>query len=157
MTALILKGATIICACDHVDAEANQRFAIVNGGAIGVYPADGGLTVVDDVTLPAVWPGDGYSYADGVFTALPPAPGPVPESVSNFQGRAILAQLGIDADVQAAIAAIPDVTQRAIAQLAYDKAEFGRNSPLLISVATGLGKDAAFIDEMFRQAALIKI
>lgn len=95
------------------------------------------------------------TYEDG--PDIDPVPDPVPESVSNFQGRTILRTLGIFDVVQVAISGIADATQRAISQDAFDRAEFNRKSPLLLNVAAQLGKDDAFIDEMFRQAAAIKV
>ena len=100
-----------------------------------------------------LWRGDG-APAPNPYVAPPP---PKITSVSNFQGRAMLRTNGLFTAVQAAITAISDPLQQAIAQEAFDRADFSRSSPLLISVATTIGKTATDIDAMFTQAAAIKV
>jgi hypothetical protein len=80
-----------------------------------------------------------------------------PRSVSNFQGRTALRLAGIFDAVQNAITAIPDPTQRAIAQDAFDRGDFDRDSEMLNQVLGQLGHDDAFRDALFAQAAAIKV
>jgi hypothetical protein len=81
----------------------------------------------------------------------------VPRSVSNFQGRTALRLAGIFDAVQKAITAIPDKTQGAIAQDAFDRGDFDRDSEMLNQVLGQLGHDDAFRDALFAQAAAIKV
>ena len=82
---------------------------------------------------------------------------PVPASVSNFQGRTVLRIHGLFDTVQAAIDAIGDPLQKAIAQDAFDRGDFDRESTLLNTVLTNLGHDEAFRDALFVEAAAIKV
>ena len=84
-------------------------------------------------------------------------PALAPDSVSNFQGRTALRMTGIFDAVSAAINALPDKTQRAIAQDAFDRADFDRDSDLLNQILVALGHDEAFRNDLFRQAAAIKV
>ena len=73
----------------------------------------------------------------------------VPTKILNWKGRAILVQRGLHAGVTAALAAIADPTQRAMAQIAFESADFTRDSPLLNAVLSGLGLDEAAKDALF--------
>lgn len=160
MTTIILIGDAVECACDSVSTDSSgNRIAMIAGVAAAVYPPHVDLTVVAGVTLPQPWPGHGYTYANGEFSALEEVvePGPVPQSVTNFQGRAALHTLGIFDDVQNAIDAVENATQRAIYQEAFDRAGFHRDSAFLNSVAAGLGMSSEDVDDMFRAAAAIKV
>ena len=81
----------------------------------------------------------------------------VPASVSNFQGRTVLRIHGLFDTVQAAINAMGDPLQKAIAQDAFDRGGFERDSTLLNTVLTALGHDEAFRDALFVEAAAIKV
>lgn len=81
----------------------------------------------------------------------------VPSSVSNFQGRTALRMAGIFDAVSAAIDALPDAAQRAIAQDAFRTGDFDRDSELLNQILADLGKDVAFRDALFVQAKAIKV
>lgn len=138
-----------------------MRYAVINNGVVsnvieiepeviaeGWMPPGGGELLASDAAE------IGFLYADGVFA---PPPAPVPQFVSNFQGRAMLRAAGLFDAVASAIAGIADDGERAIAQEAFERADFARRSPLFISVARQLGKTDDEIDDMMRQAAAIKV
>ena len=82
-------------------------------------------------------------------TAQPPA-APVPAQVSRAQGKAVLIQMGLWQQVLDFVAAIPDSTQRALAEVAlHDTQNWQRNSPFLNQAADALGITQAQIDELF--------
>lgn len=83
-----------------------------------------------------------------------PAPAPVPQSVTRRQARQALLLAGLLDDVPAAITAIPDETQRRMAQIEWeDSLEFVRTRPLVIQIGAALGLDDAALDQMFITAA----
>ena len=97
--------------------------------------------------------GPGDDYAAGVFTRPAPVV-PVPEQVTRRQAKAALLLAGLLDSVQPAIDAIPDATQRALAQLEWDESlHFERSRPILIALATALGLDSDDLDDLFRTAA----
>lgn len=78
----------------------------------------------------------------------------VPQVVSRKQGRAALILAGLFSQVQPVIDAIPDATQRALTQNAWDSAQtFERKDPFLLSLGAALGLDDAQLDALFVQAA----
>lgn len=84
---------------------------------------------------------------------LPP---PVPQSVTRRQARQALLLHGLLENVDPLIAAIPDATQRGLAQIEWgDSQDFERNRPLLILIGTALGLDSAGLDALFIQAAAL--
>lgn len=89
---------------------------------------------------------------DEVDAALAYLANPVPASIANWKGRAILVQRGLSDKVAEVIAAIPDATQRAMVQIAFESADFTRNSPMLNSVLSAVGLDDAAKDDLFRDA-----
>ena len=92
-------------------------------------------------------PPAGATHYDGTQWIVP-APY-VPQVVSPFQARAALAQAGLLAQAEAAVAATDEVTK-----LAWQYAqEFRRNSPTLLTLATALGLTEAQLDELFTTAA----
>ena len=82
-------------------------------------------------------------------------PGP-PTSVTPRQARLALLQIGKLDAVSAALAAIPDPAQRTAAQIEWEYATvIERNSPLVQSLAAGLGLTAADIDDLLTLAATL--
>ena len=80
----------------------------------------------------------------------------VPQSVTMRQARLALLGAGLLDDVYAAIAAIPDPVQRKAAQIEWEYAAvIERNSPLVTSLAAGLGLTATDIDALFETASRI--
>lgn len=94
---------------------------------------------------------DGTNYI--VTITYPEQPNLVPDTVSNFQGRSILVLNGLDEVVNNAINSIENETERKLAQLAWEKGSFDRNSPLLNNIMFLLGKNDNFRDQLFRDAA----
>ena len=94
----------------------------------------------------------GAFFRDGVWeveTAQPPA-APVPAQVSRAQGKAVLIQLGLWQQVLDFVAAIPDSTQRALAEVAlHDTQNWQRSSPFLNQAADALGLTPEQMDELF--------
>lgn len=84
------------------------------------------------------------------ISSLPRPSNPVPQSVSRFQAKAALAQAGLLAQADAAVAASGD----AVLQLAWTEAnQFQRNSPGIAALAPVLGLDNSGLDNLFRVAA----
>lgn len=100
----------------------------------------------------------GAFFRDGVWeveTAQPPA-APVPQSVTMRQARLALLGAGLLDDVDAAIAAIPDETQRRAAQIEWEYANtVERKSAFVQQLAVGLGLSAEQMDDLFVQAAAL--
>ena len=81
---------------------------------------------------------------------------PVPEVVTRRQAKIALIQAGLLDVVEAAIAAIPDETERRIAQVDWaDAQEVRRDWPLLVQMAAQIGLTPEQVDNLFRQAATI--
>jgi len=77
----------------------------------------------------------------------------VPQEVSRAQGKAVLIQMGLWPQVLAFVAALPDDTQRALAEVALNDTQFWqRNSPFLNQAAAALGMTDAQLDALFVQA-----
>lgn len=81
----------------------------------------------------------------------------IPSVVSRKQARMALVLSGIPlASVQAAIDAIEDDTQRALAQIAWEDAtEFRRDDPFLAMLSGALGLTEAQLDDLFSLAATL--
>jgi hypothetical protein len=80
----------------------------------------------------------------------------IPQSVTRRQAKEALLLNGLLANVQPAIDAITDATQRGLMQIEWDDAQtFERNHASLIQLATALGLDSAGIDALFVQAAAL--
>jgi len=80
----------------------------------------------------------------------------VPTSVTPRQARLALLQIGKLDAVSAALTAIPDPARRTAAQIEWEYAAvIERNSPLVTSLAAGLGLTAAGIDALFEAASRI--
>lgn len=74
----------------------------------------------------------------------------VPASVTRRQAKQALAINGLLANVQLAIDAIPDATQKAMMQIEwYDSQAFERHRPSLIAICTALGLSSDGIDDLF--------
>lgn len=80
----------------------------------------------------------------------------VPASVTRRQARQALLLSGLLDNVQPAIDAIPDATERGMAQIEWDDSQvFERDRPLLIQIGMALGLDDAGLDALFLQAAAL--
>ena len=90
------------------------------------------------------------------YVAPSPVPPTVPASVTMRQARLALLGAGLLDDVDAAIAAIPDPANRKAAEIEWEYATvIERNSPLVQSLAAGLGLTAADIDDLLTLAATL--
>ena len=96
--------------------------------------------------------------ADAIRAAQPvPAP-PVPQQVTRAQGKAVLIQMGLWQSVLDFVAAIPDATQKALAEVALHDTQFWqRNSPFLNTAATALGITQEQMDALFIQASQVQL
>ena len=78
----------------------------------------------------------------------------VPASVTRRQAKQALLLNGLLANVQPAIDAVPDATQRAMIQIEWDDSQvFERDRPALIALGSALGLSSAQLDALFIQAA----
>ena len=90
-----------------------------------------------------------------IDTALP-ATGP--ESVTRAQGKAALITAGLWPGVLSFVAAIPDPTERALAEVAlHDTQQWRRDSPFFNTAATALGLDDEQLDALFLAASKIEL
>lgn len=87
-----------------------------------------------------------------------PEPALVPTLVSRAQGKAALIQADLWADVFAAVSAIEDPAEKALAEVAlHDATEYRRDSPTLAAIAAAIGIDDEQMDELFQQASQIHL
>ena len=91
-----------------------------------------------------------------VVSQTPPAPS-VPQEVTPRQFRLAMIQAGVTpANIEAIIAAIPDETQRLLAETEWDYASsVKRDHPLVAQFGQALGKTDADIDAIFIAAKAI--
>lgn len=83
---------------------------------------------------------------------------PVPQSVARAQGKAALIGAGLWTGVLAFVAAIPDETERLLAEVAlHDTQQWQRNSPFLNAAKDALGMDDEMLDALFVAAAGIEL
>ena len=152
---------------DGVPVEVNGPFADKNGishprqvlrlwsdaelAAIDVYPVTDGTVPDGHVVTGSALEWDGEKVTR-VFTSEPAPPPPVPETVSRFQARAALLQIGKLADAEAVVAQADAITQLAWAEAI----EWKRTSPALNTLAEAIGLTQPEIDDLFRNAAQIE-
>jgi hypothetical protein len=81
----------------------------------------------------------------------------IPQTISARQVRLWLVARGIQLSaVDAAIAAIPDATQREVAKVEWEWAPYlERAHPMIPHIASALGLTDADIDQAFREASAI--
>jgi hypothetical protein len=137
------------------------RYAIIVGGAVlNVVESDqanadayalreGGLAV-ESVTA-----GPGDTYESGQFSR--PAPQvALPDEVDRWKAHYVLIAAGKMPAVRAAIAAIEDDTERALAELLFDqRPTIRRIGPLTQQIQLGAGITDAERDAMFVQASAL--
>lgn len=113
-------------------------------------PANTSLTEVEGEQR-ANW--TGYEWVELPYKApvidVPTAP--VPASVTRGQFKLALLQMDLLDDVEAAIALADRATQINYAE----RLDFERNHPLVITMATALGKTEADVDALFILAATL--
>lgn len=117
------------------------------------------VNIVEQETMPTIggtWIdgsniGPGYKLVGDVWT---PPSAQVPQSVTMRQGREILIDMGLLANVNAIIAAIPDPLQRAKAENYFNMSNtMERQNTWVKSIGAALGLTEAQLDEMFIEAA----
>ena len=87
-----------------------------------------------------------------------PAAPQVPQQVTRAQGKVVLIQMGLWPQVVAFVAAIPDDTQRALADVALNDTQFWRRtSPFLNQAADALGITQAQMDQLFIAASEVML
>lgn len=80
----------------------------------------------------------------------------IPVSVTRRQAKQALLLNGLLGNVQPAIDAIPDATQRAMILIEWDDSQvFERNRPALIALGTALGLSSSELGELFVQAGAL--
>lgn len=127
-----------------------MRFAILDAArvvnvALSDQPLAENWIASDDAQIGDTW--------DGVHFIAPALVVSVPERVTRRQARQALLLAGLLSNVQPAINAIPDATQRGLMQIEWDDSqEFERHRPSLVALATALGLDAAAVDQLFIRA-----
>jgi hypothetical protein len=91
------------------------------------------------------------------YPELPVAPS-VPQSITRAQGKAALIQAGLWSGVEAFVAAIPDETERALANVAlHDTLTWKRSSPFLAAAAQALGITDEQLDALFAMADSVEL
>lgn len=125
-------------------AENGSGFMLSNGA---IYPP--GLTLVQNVTIPANLAGKRLSYVAGVFSELPDYPRPVsvPHFVDPLTAIALLDSMGLGA----AYESYRDSPQRTLLEretLLRAKV-WERSNPTLIAAATAMGITSEQFNQMF--------
>jgi hypothetical protein len=91
---------------------------------------------------------------------VPPQPPTrqIPSKISRAQGKAALIVRGLWADVLAYVSGISDPTEKALAEVALnDTVTWERSSPFLNTAAKVLGLSDAELDELFADAAELRL
>lgn len=104
------------------------------------------------------WDSDAPVRPPDSYWETAPEYNPVPQRVSPRQFRLALIGAGVDlANVDAAIAALPDATERAAAEVEWEYANYvDRNNAFVLALAPSLGFDTdEKIDNLFRAARAI--
>lgn len=130
-----------------------RAHVIENGIVVNTIEVDS-LDILPNL-IEATEGGIGWSYDGHKFTAPPPPPTVVPESVTMRQARLALLGAGKLSAVDAAIASLPSPMKEA-AQIEWEYAiEVRRDSNLVKQLASSLGLDDAALDDLFRQATAL--
>jgi hypothetical protein len=90
-------------------------------------------------------------------TELPPLPPRVPREIPNWRAKVILAQMGLLASVEAAIAALPE-PDHTVARLAWGgDAKLARRGNTVLRLAAALGLSPDQIDQLFIAAEALEV
>lgn len=118
------------------------------------------LTVINDaMVIREKRPSEHHEWQDGEWVFMPPESEPEPElhfaPLTARQLRlGLVAASILPAHVDAAIAVIPDATDRAVAEIEWEYAsQFERDHPLIEQVGAALGLSPEQIDAMWQAAA----
>lgn len=133
-----------------------NRFAVISGGVVvniasanSAFAEEQGWVVIPD-GLPVA---AGWMFDEGGFHEPPPQPVAVPERVEMAQARLALFQAGLLPQVDTAIDAISDPTQRETARIEWEyRSTVRRDSELVAGLGASLGLTNEQIDDLFRLA-----
>jgi hypothetical protein len=90
-------------------------------------------------------------------TDLPPRPPRVPREIPNWRAKVILAQMGLLATIEAAIAVLPE-PDRTVASLAWGgDAKLARRGKTVLGLAGALGLTSDQIDALFIAAEALEV
>lgn len=130
-----------------------MQMAVIQGTeVVNIIEADATFQLPGFTLVPYQPPGFiGGQFLDGVFSAPPPSPVVVPDSVSARQFHVQLAVAGLTAQVAGWVA-----TQSAEIQAAFNfSGGFLRADPMMADGFTALGFTSDQIDAFFTAAALL--
>ena len=109
-----------------------------------------------NATLPDDYAPGRYTYSGGVFTQVPAAPPPVPQSVPKWAALAALIDAGMDTLPDTYYQSIPAGKQRKLAQAKWQqKPELSIKSPILLAAIAGGIITQSQVDALMIQAAEI--
>lgn len=86
----------------------------------------------------------------------PPKPR-VPTEIPNWRAKAILSQMGMLEQVEAAMRALPEPQQTIVALAWHGDAKLARNGQTVIALASTLGLSSLQVDDLFIAAAAIQV
>lgn len=128
-------------------------YGYTKGGSIRVEIDGIEMFVPDDMDnrhrqMVAEWEADGNT-----IPAYVPAPEPLPPLTARQLRLGLVAASILPSQVDAAIAAIPDAADRAVAEIEWEYAsQFERDHPLIEQVGIALGLSPEQIDTMWQEA-----
>lgn len=92
----------------------------------------------------------GHTWNGSEFVAPPPPVPPLPAPLSARQIRLALAMNGLLANVDSAIATLPE-PNRTLAKIEWEYAtQFKRDNPMLLQIGAAIGLSAEQIDQMWQ-------
>ena len=139
MTTHIIQDGVVVNNIIATVSEAQSAFP----DAVCIEATEGGIG----------WLWDGESLTP---PHVPPEVPTVPDSVTRRQAKQALLLNGLLGNVQPAIDAIPNATQRAMIQIEWDDSQvFERDRPALIALGTALGLSSSGLDALFIQAGAL--
>ena len=114
-----------------------------------IYQVNGNKIIIDsDAKAEELFPGQWQFVEERLQQPL------VPTSVTMRQGREMLIEMGLLANVNAIIAAIPDAMQRAKAENYFNMSNtMERQNVWVKSIGAALGLSDSQLDDMFIEAA----
>lgn len=137
-----------------------SKYAFVkNGTAVEVVRTDPAMLFVPNYAAQFVTVPDdveaGWTLVSGSWSAPPPAPPVIPQSVTMRQARLALLNHGMLSNVQPAINALPEPA-RTRAQIEWDYSNgLERNNAFVSTLGVALGMDDAAIDALFIEATTL--
>lgn len=137
------KGIVRIIAHDSQSVPANHT-------AVAIGEEQAALVAAGQKTVPRLL----YTFADGQLALVP---GPVPQVVPAWRVKAVASLQGLTAQIDAALDALPDPA-KTVAKAAWHEGNVvERRSATVVALTQVLGLTEQTIDELFRQAAALKV